>query len=140
MTAAGGVFPPRAAPCSLLAPTGPRRRSATARADLEALRRAAHAHGASVNDVGRGEQVDALRTAVMVTGRRATSADAPGNRVAPLLVTVPATGTAVERLHRTAGAVGAARATAAAQPPIAMLQPLFRLIAAAGLYRRYMNQ
>ena len=63
----------------------------------------------------------------------------PGNRVAPLLVTVPATGTATERLHRIAGVVGAARASAAAQPPIAALQPLFRLIAAAGLYRRYMN-
>ena len=59
---------------------------------------------------------------------------------APLLVTVSAIGTAVERLHRTAGVVGAARRTAAAQPPIALLQPLFRLIAAAGLYRRYMDR
>jgi WS/DGAT/MGAT family acyltransferase len=154
MAAAGGLRPVRAAPCSLLAPTGPRRRFATARADLDALLRVGHNRGASVNDVllaalsgavhallaGRGEQVDELRTAVMVTARHGASADAPGNRVAPLMVTVPTAGTAAERLHRIAGVVGAARASAAAQPPIAALQPLFRLIAAAGLYRRYMNR
>jgi diacylglycerol O-acyltransferase / wax synthase len=153
MAAAGGVLPPRAAPCSLLAPTGPCRRFAAARADLAALRRVAHARGASVNDVllaalsgavhtllaGRGERVDELRIAVMVAARRGASAEVPGNRVAPLLVTVPAAGPAADRLEQIAGVVRAARASAAAQPPIAMVQPLFRLIAGAGLYRRYMN-
>jgi WS/DGAT/MGAT family acyltransferase len=153
MAAAGGVLPPRAAPCSLLAPTGPRRRFATARADLGALHRVAHVRGASVNDVllvalsgavhtllaGRGEQVDELRVAVMVAARRGAPGDIAGNQVAPLLVTVPATGTAAERLHRIAGVVGAVRASAAGRPPIAVLQPLFRLIAVAGLYHRYLN-
>jgi hypothetical protein len=153
MAATGGLLAPRAAPCSLLAPTGRRRRFVTARADLDALRSIAHLHGASVNDVllvaisgavhallaGRGERVDALRIAVMVTARRGASADVPGNQVAPLVVTVPATGTAADRLHRTAGVVRTARASAAGPPPIAVMQPLFRLIAGVGLYRRYMN-
>ena len=153
MGAVGGLHPPRAEACSLLAPTGPRRRLAVVRADLAALRRAAHASGGTLNDVllaalggavrtllaGRGERVDELRVAVMVTGRRTASADTAGNLSAPLLVGVPTAGTPARRLQRIAGMVAAARASAAGQPPIAVLQPLFRLIAAAGLYRWYMN-
>ena len=153
MAAAGGLHPPRAAPCSLLAPTGPRRRFAMGRADLSALRRVGHTHAASVNDLlltalsgavhtllaHRGEQVNELQVGVMVAARSGASVETSGNQAAPLLVTVPAAGTAFERLSRIAGVVGAARAYAAAQPPIAMLQPLFRVFAAAGLYRRYLS-
>lgn len=152
--AAGGVHPAQAAPCSLLDPTGPRRRVAVSRADLDALRRAGHGLGGTINDVllaalggavatllaQRGETVGELRVAVMVAGRRAASAGSPGNMAAPLLVTVPTTGDPAQRLRRIAGTVRAARAAAAGQPPIAVLQPLFRLIAAAGLYRWYMNR
>ena len=146
LAAAGGLRPVRAAPCSLLGPTGPRRCFATARADLAALHRTAHAHGASVNDVllaalagavcallaGRGERVAALRVAVVVAAHR----EGPGNRVAPLLVTVPTDGTAAQRLRRVAGVVGAKRDAADAPPPIAL--PLVRRVARGGPYRRYM--
>ena len=50
MGASGGLRPPRAAPCSLNQPTGPRRQLAVARADLAAVRAAAHRHGATTND------------------------------------------------------------------------------------------
>jgi WS/DGAT/MGAT family acyltransferase len=151
--AAGGVRPPRAVPCSLLAPTGLRRRFATARADVAALHRVAHERGASVNDAllaalsgavhtllaGRGEQVEELRVAVMVAGRRSASADVPGNQAAPLLLTVPATGTGAERLQRIAGRVRAGRLTAPDRSPIALVQPILRLLPAAALYRHYMS-
>jgi diacylglycerol O-acyltransferase len=41
----------RARPCSLLRPTGPSRRVAVARAELDAVRTVAHQHGATVNDL-----------------------------------------------------------------------------------------
>jgi len=82
--------------CSILHPTGPRRRFAAVHADLAALRAAAHRHGGTVNDLlltavagaphtlleRRGEPVGVLRVAVMVAGRGAAPADAPGNQVA----------------------------------------------------------
>ena len=50
MGAGGGLRPPRAAPSSLNQPTGPRRRLAVVRADLAAVRAAAHRQGATTND------------------------------------------------------------------------------------------
>lgn len=96
MAAIGVMHPPRAVACSILHPTGPRRRFAAAHADMAALRAAAHRHGGTVNDLlltavagaphtlleRRGEPVGVLRVAVMVAGRGAAPADAPGNQVA----------------------------------------------------------
>jgi hypothetical protein len=48
--AGGGLRPSRAAACSLNQRTGPRRRLALVRADLAAVRAAAHRHGATAND------------------------------------------------------------------------------------------
>ncbi len=80
--AGGGVRPPPATPCSLLRPTGRRRRFAAVRTDLAELRAAAHRHGGTVNDAvlaaaagalntvlaQRGEHVEQFRIGLMVGG------------------------------------------------------------------------
>jgi WS/DGAT/MGAT family acyltransferase len=153
-SAQGGLRALRAGDCSILRPTGPRRRLAVVRADLDAVRATAHQHGATVNDVllvavaaalhtflaGRGEHLDTVRIAVMVGSRRAGDTDATGNGAAPLLVAVPGTGSLPDRLARTVGLVRAARAAAAGRPVVALLQPLFRRAAALGLYRFYLSR
>jgi hypothetical protein len=154
LRSAGGLRPPRAAPCSLLAPTGPHRAFAVARCDLGRLRRAAHAAGGTVDDVllvahaaalarlleHRGEQVPELRIGVPMAVRRETSAAGAGNRVVPLLVGVPVTGPAGARIARTGAAVRAARATAGGRAPITVLQPVLGLAAATGLYELFMRR
>ncbi|HWD02988.1 MAG TPA: wax ester/triacylglycerol synthase domain-containing protein [Amycolatopsis sp.] len=152
-SAGGGLHPPRAAPCSLVAPTGPRCRLAVVRADLAPLRAAAHRNGASVNDavlvsvagalrrvlLARGEAVDTFAITVPVSGRAAEDGSALGNEVSPLLVGVPATGDVARRLERVAAEVRVGKAAATGPPPIALLGPLFRPLAAVGGYRWYMN-
>jgi WS/DGAT/MGAT family acyltransferase len=154
MVAAGGLAPARAAPCSLVQRTGPRRRLGVVRADLAALRAAAHRHGGTVNDAvltavagalhrvlkDRGESVDTLAVAVPVAGRRSTTTSQLGNLVAPLLVTVPATGDPAQRLRQVAAAVRAGKAAATGPPPISVLGPVFRAAAALGGYHWYMNR
>src|SRR4051794_39886323 len=49
MSAGGGLAPQRAAPCSLLQPSGTRRQAVTAHADVDRLRAVAHRHGGTVN-------------------------------------------------------------------------------------------
>lgn len=153
MAAGGGLAPARAAPCSLVQRTGPRRQLGVVRADLAALRAAAHRHGGTVNHAvltavagalhrvlkNRGETVDTIAVAVPVAGRRSTTATQLGNQVAPLLVTVPATGDPAQRLRQVAAAVQAGKAAATGPPPIAVLGPVFRAAAALGAYRWYMN-
>ncbi|SDL87919.1 acyltransferase, WS/DGAT/MGAT [Geodermatophilus siccatus] len=148
LRAGGGLHAPRAAPCSLLAPTGPHRRAAVVRVGLEALRRAAHRAGGTVNDAllvavagalgalleGRGETVDPLAVTVVVSGRRSAAGSDLGNANTPLVVAVPVVGDPAERLRRFAGTVRAARAAATAPPLIALFGPVFRALAAAGGY------
>jgi diacylglycerol O-acyltransferase len=151
--AAGGLHPPRAQRCSLLGRTGSRSRFAVARTDLVRLRSAAHGLGGTVNDAllaaiagalgsvldQRGESVETVVAAVMVTGRRSAAVEQLGNAATPLLVAVPTDGDVTDRLQRIAGTVRAARATAAGPSVIAVLGPLFRMLAVAGLYRWYMT-
>jgi WS/DGAT/MGAT family acyltransferase len=153
MGAGGGLRPPRAARCSLNRRTGPRLHLAVVRADLAALRAAAHGHGATVNDAvlvavagalhqvlkGRGEHIGTLAVAVPVSGRRPGSGPTLGNMVGPMLVSVPATGDLGERLAQVAAQVRAHKAAATGPPPIAVLGWLFRPLAALGGYRWYMN-
>jgi diacylglycerol O-acyltransferase / wax synthase len=153
VTVAGGLRAPAAAPCSLLAPTGPHRRLAVARAELAALRVAAHRHGGTVNDAllaavsgalqsllrRRGEMLGEFRVAVMVGGRVTASPGEPGNRAVPVVVSVPAVGEPDERLARLTGTVRVARAAVTGPPLLAVLEPLFRVAASAGLYRRYLR-
>ena len=84
MGAGGGLRPPRAAPCSLIQRTGPRRHLTVVRAEAAALQAAAHRHGATTNDavltavagalhrvlMARGEFLGSLVMTVPVSGRR----------------------------------------------------------------------
>jgi len=153
MAAGGGWRGPRAAVCSLLRPTGPQRRMVTASADLTRLAPAAHALGATVNDVllvaigaaiaevlaARGERVDPLMVVVPVSGRGGGAAEL-GNVVAPLLVPVPTTGVIASRVARVSAYVRAQKQLATGPPPIATLGWLFRPVAALGGYHWYMNR
>jgi hypothetical protein len=153
MAAGGGLTPVRAAACSLIQPTGPRRRLGVVQADLAAVRATAHRDGGTVNDAvltavagalrrllaGRGESVETFAVAVPVAGRRAASTSQLGNQVAPLLVAVPGSGDVAHRVARVGAAVRAGRASASGPPPIAVLGPVFRAAAALGGYRWYMR-
>lgn len=149
--AGGGLHSPPVTPCSLLAPTGPRRRLAVARTDLAPLRAFAHRHGGTVNDVllgaaagalrtllaDRGESIGTIRIAVVVGGQAHRSTDRPGNVTAPIVVGVPADRPAAERVRCVTGQVRAARTGPLQHGPVTVLQGLYRLVASLGLYRTY---
>ena len=153
MAAGGGLRPPRAADCSLIQRTGPRRQLAVVRADHRRLRAAAHRHGATTNDavlvavagalhrvlLDRGESADHLVITVPVAGRRAASGPDLGNMVTPIIVAVPTTGGVPARLADVAAQVRAAKQRASVPPPIALLGWLFRPLAALGGFHWYMN-
>jgi diacylglycerol O-acyltransferase / wax synthase len=154
MAAGGGFAPAPAVPCSLVQRTGPRRRFAVVSTGLADLREAAHRHGGTVNDAvlaviagalcrvlaSRGESIDTIAIAVPVAGRRSATASELGNQVGPMLVTVPGAGTPAQRIRHVAAAVRARKAAAAGPPPIAVLGTLFRVAAALGGYRWYLNR
>jgi WS/DGAT/MGAT family acyltransferase len=153
MRAGGGLRPPQIAKCSLMRQTGTRRRVTVVRAPYDAVRAAAHRHGATTNDAvlvavacalrqvleRRGESVDTLVVAVPVSGRRTEQTAGLGNLVSPMLVAVPTTGATAQRLATVAAIVRAGKAGASGPPPIAVLGWLFRPLAAVGGYRWYMN-
>lgn len=133
---------------SLNAPTGARRSIRTAVADLEAVRRTAHRHGGSVNDVllvattgalaraldDRGEHPGHLVVSVPVARRHADAAGRLGNAVGVMPVRVPLTGSAGDRL------VAVARTTSTRKhrtggPSVPLLDLGFRGLAAASLFR-----
>jgi hypothetical protein len=154
MRSAGGLRPPPAAPCSLLAPTGPHRTFAVAHADLDQVRRTAHAAGGTVGDAllvahasalarlleRRGERVPELRVALPMAVRPQARDPRPGNRVVPLLVGVATSGSVAERIAGTGSATRAARSVAGGRAPIAVLAPAVRLAAATGAYRWYLRR
>ena len=143
----------RAPACSLNRPTGARRRLAVARADLDAIRQVAHAHGGTVNDVvlaavagavhgllrGRGETVGHLVVSVPVSARRQASAGRLGNQVGVIPVEVPAAGDPVDRLP---AIVRASRARKAAPrgASAALLAPAFRFLARLGVLGRLIGR
>jgi WS/DGAT/MGAT family acyltransferase len=151
VTAGGGLHPPAAADCSLLRRTGRERRFAVVRIDLPVLREATHRRGSTVNDAllvavagalrwllaERGESVPVFRIAVMV-GASAPASSERGNLATPLVVEVSGAGDPATRLAGIVGAVRAGRAAAEHAPMIALLLPVFRVLAAAGLYRAYL--
>ncbi|MDD7939599.1 wax ester/triacylglycerol synthase family O-acyltransferase [Actinomycetospora lutea] len=153
LTAGGGLRPAPAAPCSLLAPTGPRRRVLVLHHELAGLREAVHARGATVNDAllaavaaalqqvlaRRGEELDSIAIAVPVSGRAGTQRRELGNLVSPLLIRVPAGGRRDDRLAAVSLRVRAGRGDALGPPPIALLGGLFRPLAALGGFRFYMR-
>ena len=153
MTASGGLRPPAVGPCSLNQRIGPRRTMAVVRADVTELRSAAHLHGATTNDallvavaaalhrvlLARGESVDPIVITVPVSGRPPEGEPDLGNMVSPMLVSVPTTGDVAPRLQQVAAQVRAHKASATGPPPIAVLGPVFRLLASLGGYGWYMN-
>ena len=146
------VFGARLARSSLNQPTGPRRRFATVRVDLSQIRDAAHAHEATVNDVAlsaiaaalhrllwiRGERVDKFVISVPFSARPQASASDLGNKSGVIPLHVPGVGDPARRLECVAAATRAAK-QAQRGASTALLGPLFRLLAAAGLFRWFID-
>lgn len=147
------VFGRSLAPSSLNRPTGPRRRFATVRVDLSQIRGAAHAHEATVNDVVlsaiaaalhrllvvRGERVDEFVISVPFSARRQASAGDLGNKSGVIPLHVPGVGDPARRLESVAVATRAAK-KAQRGASTALLGPFFRLLAAAGLFRWFIDR
>jgi diacylglycerol O-acyltransferase len=146
----GGRVAPR---CSLNAPTGPHRRVATVEVDLAPVRAAGRRHGATVNDVllvavtgamagilrGRGEEVAELVVSVPVSARASTTSHDLGNRVGVMPVRAPVQGSVPERLARVAELTRAQK-TQARGASAALVGPVFRLLASAGLFRWFVDR
>lgn len=124
---------------SLNRPVGTRRRLLLVRADLEAARQVAHAHGATVNDVvlaavaggagellrSRGELVPGRRLRVMVpvSMRGAGDPSASGNQVGLILVGLPvAEPDPARRLEQLAQATAARKRQPSFQPGARLTQ------------------
>ena len=136
--------PPR---CSLNRPTGRRRALAVVRADLAAVLAMAHARGGTVNDVvltaatgalrtvlaARGEHVDRLVVSVPVSARRRADATELGNQVGLVPVMIPTTGEPIRRLAAVAR-ITRGRRTVAPGSSAALIGPVFRVLAKAGVY------
>jgi diacylglycerol O-acyltransferase len=149
----GPVFSGRLAPTSLNRPTGPRRCFAGVQVDLDEVHRAAHRHGATVNDVVlsaiaaalhrlltiRGERVDEFVVSVPFSARRHTTAHDLGNRSGVIPLRVVGTGGPAERLTSLAATTRAGKQTRPGAST-ALLSPLFRLLAAVGLYRWFIDR
>jgi len=141
--------PPR---CSLNRPTGPRRVLAVARADLADVRKVAHTHRGTVNDVvlaavtgalhavlrGRGEVVDSVVISVPVSARQEASVTQLGNQVGVIPVGLPATGDPLKRLQRTAQ-ITRGRKTAPRAASAALLGPVFRTLARLGVLHWFVD-
>ena len=142
----------QAARCSLNRPTGRPRRFVVVRADLGRVRQAAHAHGATVNDVvltavaaalrtllrGRGETVDHFVVSVPVSARQHASATELGNQTGVIPVDLPATGGRDERLASIAATTRAAKQTTTGAS-MAVLGPVFRFLARVGIFRWFID-
>jgi diacylglycerol O-acyltransferase / wax synthase len=143
----------RAPRCSLNAPTGPRRQVCTVQVELEPLHTAGRRYGATVNDLllvavagamavvlrSRGEHVRELVISVPVAARQVTASGDLGNRVGVMPVPVPVTGPQHERVTTVAAATRA-RKTRARGSSSVLVGPAFRLLAAAGVFRWFVNR
>ncbi len=139
--------------CSLNAPCGPDRAAHLAEVDLAALRAGARTAGASVNDAllvaaaaamgdalrRRGEHPGALVVSVPVSARPASGGADLGNAVGVMPVRVPLTGEPAARLAQVAGSTRA-RKTRSRGASLALLAPAFRLLAALGLFRWFVER
>ncbi len=147
----GGRLAPR---CSLNAPTGPRRRFARVEVDLDPIRRAARRHGATVNDAllvavtgamarlltHRGQVPPAdVVVSVPVSARPATTSADLGNRVGVMPVRVPLDGSPASRLAHVARQTQARKAGTRGASA-ALVGPLFRALAAVGLFRWFVDR
>jgi hypothetical protein len=139
----------RAAPrSSLNVPTGSGRRLATVDVDLAAVQVAGRRHGATVNDVllvaagaamasvlrQRGERVLDLVFSVPVSARTSTTAADLGNSVGVMPIRVPVGGPVLDRLSSVARATRLQK-TRQRGSSSALVGPVFRLLAAVGIYQ-----
>jgi diacylglycerol O-acyltransferase / wax synthase len=150
LAASGTAGPPRS---SLNQPTGPDRSLAVARADLASVRRVAHAHGATVNDVvltavtgalhavlqDRGESVDRFVVSVPISARREATAGRLGNQVGVMPVPVTATADPHQRLTTIADTTRH-RKPAGPSASAALLGPAFRSLARLGAMRWFVDR
>jgi WS/DGAT/MGAT family acyltransferase len=146
---AGGLI---AATTSLNRPTGRRRQVRVVRADLAAVHDDAREHGVTVNDVvlaavadalhrlllSRGERIDRFVISIPVSARRVASAQHLGNEVGAVPVQVPATGPWPDRLAQVARATRRAKQTPAVS--VAVLGPVFRLLAGLGIFSWFIRR
>jgi len=143
----------RAAQSSLNQPTGTRRRYVSIRVDLVPVRAIAHEHGATVNDavltaivgalhrllVERGEPINRFIVSVPFSARRQTTARDLGNQSGVIPLAIPGEGDPIRRLQTVAGITATAKRAAHPGASTALLGPLFRLLARAGLYQRFIR-
>ncbi len=148
--AGGGARP---APSSLNAPTGAHRAFRIARSPVADLRRVAHAHDATINDLvltsvagalhdlvhARGEHVERFVLSVPMSSRAEASADALGNEVGVVPLELPGAGPWPERLAEIAAATRAAKARPRAATG-AVINPMFRTLAALRLFHRFIDR
>ena len=138
---------------SLNVPTGARRRITAVEADLAAIRDAAHAQGATVNDVmlaatsgalhtllvHRGESTADLVISVPVSARTRATTATLGNQTGVMPVRAPTIGAPEARLRQIAQITAAQRTTARGSSA-ALVAPAFRMLAAVGLFRALVDR
>jgi len=144
----------RAAACSLLRPTGPRRCVDVVGARLEDVLAAAHAHGATVNDVllaavagalhatleARGEHVPAVVVGVPVADRRSAGTRSLGNRFREVRAALPQADDPIEELQTVASIMRARKRSAMSPSASRVASILVRMAVACGLYEPYMRR
>jgi WS/DGAT/MGAT family acyltransferase len=148
-----GVEHPHAAPrSSLNRPCGSRRHATLVRRELAPLLDAARAASSTLNDVvltavaeavgallaQRGEPVTELLASVPVSGRTSSDAAHLGNHVGVMPVRLPTSGPVTDRLARVS-ALTRQRKLAPAASSAALLQPVFRALAATRLLRPFVD-
>lgn len=124
------------------------------RADLDTVRDAAHRNGCTVNDAllaavtgalrelleRRGEHVETLSVSVPVSARSMTTSGELGNRFCVLIAALPVEGDAGRRMRVIASLLAERKKAAAEASAAGLFGPLFRLLAALGLYRWYLRR
>ncbi|MGV1028005.1 MAG: wax ester/triacylglycerol synthase domain-containing protein [Dermatophilaceae bacterium] len=139
--------------CPLNRPTGPHRGMGTVRVGLGGIHDLAERNAATVNDVlltavtgamatllrGAGEACGELVVSVPVSARSATTAARLGNRVGVMPVRVPLVEPPEARLRQVAG-ITRAQKVAHRGSSSALVGPLFRLLAAVGLLRWFVDR
>ncbi len=142
-----------APPCSLNAPTGPRRRIGTVSVDLAGTREVADQHSATINDVlltavtgamqsalqTAGEHPPALVISVPVSARAEATTAHLGNRVGVMPVRVPLVEPARARLMQVA-ALTRAQKTSSRGSSAALVGPVFRLLGALHVLRWFVER
>ncbi|MQA79659.1 MAG: DUF1298 domain-containing protein [Streptosporangiales bacterium] len=135
------------APTSLRRPCGSERALAVVRAELAAVRAAAHRYGGTVNDVllaavggalgdllrSRGESTDAVLVSVPVSGRRPQVDSRPTNKVGVITVPIPTGGQPARRLASVTRTTRSHRTTRPGAS-VALLGPVFRALDRLGLF------